>query len=116
MTSSGESPSLLLQADLTEALDRVRGLMATNVRDWGMDRGDAWLYGLFCGWDCEERFDDPEHDCADPDDTCEGQAAMAEVARRWHWTRDDVARLRRYREVIRKTQRPDAEGKERSGP
>lgn len=111
-----ESPSLLLQADLTEALGRVRGLMATSVRDWGMDRGDAWLYGLFCGWDCEEKYDDPEHDCADPDDTCEGQAAMAEVARRWHWTREDVARLRRYRTAIRQAQRPSAIGKERSDP
>lgn len=101
---------------LSEALDRVGGLMATNSRDWGMDRGDAWLYGLFCGWDCEEKFDDPEHDCTDLDDICEGQSAMLAVARRWMWTRDDVARLRRYRAAIRQTQRPGAEGKERSDP
>lgn len=49
----------------------------------------------------------------------ERQAAMAEVGRRWHWTRDDIARLRRYREAIRQAQQkpiPLAEGKERSDP
>jgi hypothetical protein len=82
---------------LTEALDRLGGMMATDARDWGLSPRDAWTYGLFCGWDCE---DDHEHDwvCG------HGDEAMKEIARKHGWNDDDVARLRQYREAVRSIQ------------
>ena len=85
---------------LNEGLARACGMMATDSRDWSANRHDAWLYGLFCGWDCEEPH---EHD-----DTCGGLEAMDEVATHWGWTPDDVARLRRYREAIAAVQKQEA--------
>ncbi|SDK30796.1 Putative ATPase subunit of terminase (gpP-like) [Lentzea albidocapillata subsp. violacea] len=81
------------QADvLAEALERVHGLMCHDARDWGHDRRDAWLYGVFVGWECEEQH---EHDWV-----CGGPNAMHEVAARHGWTPDQVEQLRRYRAAI----------------
>lgn len=77
---------------VAEALDRCGAMVATDSRDWSLGRNDAWLYGLLCGWDCE---DDHEHD-----DVCGGDGAMREVAARHGWSTEDVARLRRYRAAI----------------
>ncbi len=40
-----------------QALKAIHRHMATDSRDWGQDRGDAWLYGILVGWDCEEVHD-----------------------------------------------------------
>lgn len=82
---------------LTEALDRLGNYIATCSRDWGTYHADAWIWGLFCGWDCEQH--DHEHD-----DVCGGDGAMEEMAREHRWDDDTVARLRRYRAAIRAVQ------------
>jgi hypothetical protein len=79
-------------ATIREALDRCESMMATDPRDWGTLRRDAWLYGLFCGWDCEENH---EHD-----DLCGDGDAMREIANQHGWSEQDVARLRCYRAAI----------------
>ena len=85
---------------LAEALERVRGLMCHDPRDWGQDRRDAWLYAVFVGWTCEEQH---EHDWV-----CGGDAALHTVATRHGWTPDQVEQLRRYRDAV--TARRDAPG------
>lgn len=69
-------------------VERVRGVeaairslgrtLATNARDWSLDRADAWLYGALCGWD----------------------EALPEVAARHGWSAEDVARLEAIRATL----------------
>jgi hypothetical protein len=77
--------------EVFESLDRV---LTTSSRDWGEYWADAWLYGVLVGWDCEERH---EHD-----DVCGGDAAMRGLAQQHGWSEETVARLRRYRETVRR--------------
>lgn len=49
-------------------------VIACSSRDWSKTRDDAWLYGIICGWD---------------------DNSIAELAPRWEWSEDDVARLKR---------------------
>lgn len=37
--------------DLAEALDSVRRIVTADPRDWGADRHDAFLKGVFAGWE-----------------------------------------------------------------
>lgn len=64
--------------------------MAFHSRDWGAHPGDAWLWGLMCGWDCDEAHDHDE----------ECDRSMAEVAGRHGWSEAEVARLRRLRRAL----------------
>lgn len=84
---------------LTEALDRLGNYIATTARDWSAYHADAWIWGLFCGWDCET---DHAHDNVCGGGT--GSAAMDDMAGRHGWDTDTVTRLRRYRTVIRSVQ------------
>jgi hypothetical protein len=68
-----------------EAIEAVRRMMATNVRDWGLDRGDAFLWALFLGWDDEDNPD---------------ESAMGEVAERHGWDSAQVSRLRRFHAAL----------------
>lgn len=89
---------------LTDALHRLGGLIATDSRDWAVDRGDAWIYGLFCGWECDE-----EHV---HDKDCDATPSLAD---RHGWSVYDVRRLRRYRAAIAAVQnggQPDTEATE----
>lgn len=54
-----------------ESLSRT---MAFSSRDWSINREDAWMYGIVCGWDSE---------------------SLAELKQRHGWTDDQVARLDR---------------------
>lgn len=83
--------------DLTDALRRLGGALATDARDWGQDGLDAWLWGLLCGWDCEDLLVWPGHV---HDEHCADGGAMREVAARHGWSDNDVARLRRYRAAL----------------
>lgn len=83
--------------DLAEALTRLSGALATHSRDWGQDRLDAWLWGLLCGWDCEDHLVWPDHVHGEH---CADAGAMREVAARHGWSDEDVARLRRYRAAL----------------
>ena len=77
-------------ADLHEALDSAERIMRGDRRDWTANRHDAFLYGLFSGWDCEVEH---AHDAHCPD--------MTTVAQAHGWDDDFVARLRRLRKGVR---------------
>jgi hypothetical protein len=74
------------------ALASLRTVVACSSQDWGRSSGDAWLYGLVVGWDCEE---DHVHN---DDDDC--GSAVPELAAEFGWDDEDVARLRAYRSVL----------------
>jgi hypothetical protein len=38
-------------SDLTEALTSVKRIVSADPRDWTADRHDAFIYGVFRGWD-----------------------------------------------------------------
>lgn len=48
---------LEMAAGAAEALDSLRGSMASDPRDFGIERGDAWNYGIVFGWGEEEAED-----------------------------------------------------------
>jgi len=77
-----------------QALNAVARYMATDSRDWGETRGDAWLYGVLVGWDCEENHD---HEL----DHCEGGGAVDEIAARHSWTAAQRSRIRDLRAAVR---------------
>jgi hypothetical protein len=77
-------------ADLREALDSAARIMRGDRRDWAANRHDAFLFGLFRGWDCEVEH---AHDAQCPD--------MAAVAQAHGWDDGFVARLRRLRKGVR---------------
>ncbi len=69
------------RAELVAALNSARFVMALSSRDWGgSDKRDAWLYGIMVWWD---------------------EPAESELAERFGWTEDDVARLRTYSRAVR---------------
>jgi hypothetical protein len=76
--------------DLREALSSAERIMRGDPRDWAANRHDAFLFGLFRGWDCENEH---EHDAQCPQ--------MASVALAHGWDDDFVARLRRLRKGVR---------------
>ena len=65
-------------ADIREALDSARTVMATSPRDMALDDDDAWVYGIIVGWG----------------------DALPEVAAKHKWADQDVARLRRMRAAV----------------
>lgn len=80
-------------AELAPMFEGLQLLLATNSRDWGTDRVDAWLWAVLLGWDCKAS----EHD-----DTCT-HGAMEEMQERHGWDEDAVAKARRYRAAVRRT-------------
>lgn len=79
-----------VNADLREALDSAERIMRGDRRDWSANRHDAFLFGLFRGWDCELDHAHDEH--------CPDMATVAEVH---GWDEAFVARLRRLRGGVR---------------
>lgn len=75
-------PSLLeaLNPSLVEALDSTRRIVSADPRDWGANRHDAFLYGVFRGWD------DPSEEAA--------------VAARHGWDEEFVTRLHRLQSAV----------------
>jgi hypothetical protein len=90
MTSPAPDP------DLREALDSAERIMRGDRRDWAANRHDAFLYGLFRGWDCEV---DHPHDAQCPD--------MTSVAQAHGWDDAFVTRLRRLRKGVRSVSTAD---------
>lgn len=45
-----EVPSTALLSGLARVLDAVCSAMATDPRDWSVNKTDAWLYGILVGW------------------------------------------------------------------
>jgi len=77
MQSSDRSDTALQMPDVINSMQNV---MATSHRDWGMNREDAWLYGIVLGWDFDE----------EPDE----ESAMPQLAAQHGWDDETVARLR----------------------
>ena len=61
-----------------EPLEALENCVAFSSRDWSVDKGDAWIYGIVIGWSDA----DPEFD------------AMDEVARQHGWDSATVERLK----------------------
>jgi hypothetical protein len=76
-----------------EALEAVHRAMATDSRDWGQARADAWLYAVLVGWDCEEVHDHEYELCS--------AGAFDEVATRHGWTAAHRSLIRALRQAIR---------------
>jgi hypothetical protein len=93
---SGEEPTA--PDLLPEMFGGLNRMIATSSKDWGEYAPDAWLWGLFCGWDCETHLDDPAHV---HDDICGGTGGMEEMARTHGWSAQTMARLRSYRAAVR---------------
>lgn len=75
-------PRTALDPALVEAIDSVRRIVSGDPRDWGANRHDAFLYGVFRGWD----------DAADE----------ASAVARHGWNQEFVARLHRLQEAVSK--------------
>jgi hypothetical protein len=76
----------------SDALDALRLAMTTDSRDWGLNHGDAWIYGIAVGWHCEE---DHDHEL----EYCEG-GAFDVVADRHGWTAVQRSQLRSLRRAV----------------
>lgn len=70
-------------ADLFAALNSAADTMAMSSQDWSAAADFAWLYGILVGWDDEEA------------------EVLPGLARKFRWSDDDVALLRRLRAAVR---------------
>ena len=70
----------------TDPMESVRRTINFSSLDWTSAKDTAWIYGIICGFDCEE---DHEHD-----DICGGLDSMIEMAAVHRWTVQQVDRLR----------------------
>ena len=76
----------ITENDPTEnPLESLRAALAFSSNEWAESRAGAWVWGIVLGWDDE---DEPDSD------------AMAEVAARYRWAPEVVARLRRLHEAF----------------
>jgi hypothetical protein len=73
-------PDPTLDPAIVEVLDSVRRIVTADPRDWTANRHDAFLYGIFRGWD--------------------DGAAEAAVAERHGWNQEFVARLHRLHDAV----------------
>jgi len=73
-------PQPTLDPALVDALNSARRIVTADPRDWTANRHDAFLFGVFRGWD--------------------DAAAEAEVAARHSWDGEFVARLHRLRAAV----------------
>lgn len=73
-------PHPALDPALVEALTSARRIVTADPRDWTANRHDAFLYGMFRGWD--------------------EASTQAEVAARHGWDAQFVARLNRLRDAV----------------
>lgn len=81
------------RAELTiqETLNTLGRYIATDSRDWGLSAGDALLWAVLLGWDCEE---DHQHD-----DGC-SNGAFQEVAERHRWSPEWQKTVRQMRRAV----------------
>jgi hypothetical protein len=70
-----------------EGFDSLEGVCAFDSRDWSVNKRDAWLYGIVCGWDGGQDEDPPED-------------AMAEMVEQHGWNAEAVERLRRMQQAV----------------
>jgi hypothetical protein len=72
----------VLDPDLVDAVRSARRIVSADPRDWGANRHDAFLYGVFRGWD--------------------DAAAESQVAARHGWDEEFVARMHRLQSAVAK--------------
>lgn len=87
---AGGEPAPALAA-LYSALDSAHTRIALDGRDWGSCDTDAWLYGIFVGWD-----DDPSGGDVD-----QNGSVLDAIATRFGWSAETVARLRMLRAGVK---------------
>ena len=75
-------PQPALDPALVDAVNSVRRIVSADPRDWGANRHDAFLYGVFRGWD------DPADEAA--------------VAARHGWNEEFLSRLHRLHAAVAK--------------
>lgn len=73
-------PQPALDPALVDALNSARRIVTADPRDWTANRHDAFLYGMFRGWD--------------------DAAEEALVAARHGWNEQFVERLHRLRSAV----------------
>lgn len=54
-----------------DAINSLRNIIATDPRDWSVDKRDAWIYAIIVGW----------------------EGALGDVAEQHGWNRDTRVRL-----------------------
>ncbi len=62
---------------IEEPWESLENIVAKDARDWSLNRCDAWIYGIVCGWG----------------------DALDEVAERHGWSQDARRRLTRLHET-----------------
>lgn len=83
--------------EVAEAIRVASRIMTTSSRDWSLHAGDAWLWALLVGWDCEiAEHADGSHDEID----CGGPDRLEDFAERFGWTEGGIAKLRAQRRVL----------------
>ena len=70
-------------ADLAEALTSVRRIVTADPRDWAANRHDAFIYGVFHGFEGTD-----------------GSPEEAEVAAQHGWDQDFLSRLHRLHSAV----------------
>lgn len=88
-----EAGLAVVSADLSEALKLCGNLISCHSRDWGQSGSDAILWGVLCGWECE---DNHTHD-----DICGGSDALEDIVVRYGWTQERIDRIKRLRHAVR---------------
>lgn len=60
-------------SDLLCPLDSICSAMVFSSKDWGIDKADAWIYGIAVGWDNE---------------------ALVELKKKFNWSNGTIDRLK----------------------
>lgn len=84
---------------LRHTLRELGHVMATSATDWGVHHGEARLYAVLVGWECEGDCldpDNPEHHC---------DSTLWHMAARHGWTVGTVEQIRAQRAQIREATR-----------
>lgn len=84
---------------LRHTLRELRAVMTTSATDWGVHHGEARLYAVLVGWECEGDCLDPgnsEHHC---------DSTLWHMAARHGWTVGTVEQIRAQRAQIREATR-----------
>lgn len=76
---------------VAEAYDSLDSILALAPRDWSLNKRDAWLWAVICGWP-----DDDE------ESGCDNGSAMEEVAAKWGWSKETITRLQKLHAAFRK--------------
>jgi hypothetical protein len=84
---------------LRHTLRELGHVMATSATDWGVHHGEARLYAVLVGWECEGDCLDP----GNPEHHCD--STLWHMAARHGWTVGTVERIRAQRARIREVTR-----------